>query len=102
MGDGVYFQFYQVIQGLLWAYGYVLIGTAVISWIPDLLDSQLGRILVKLTDPYLQLFRRFIPSVHIGGVLLDLSFVVGVVVYFLLQNIVLSVLLTVIKGMFPG
>lgn len=102
MVNGIYQQLYQIIQGLLWAYGYVLIGTAVISWIPDLMQTQFGQVLMRVTQPYMQIFRRFIPSIPIGGVSLDLSYMVGVIVYFLVQNVVLSVLYAVLKGLLGG
>lgn len=82
----------NVIQIILTVYGYLLIATAVMSWVPDLAETQLGSFLHRLTEPYLGLFRRFIPPLRLGGVLLDVSFIVAVVLYFFLQDGVLTVL----------
>jgi len=72
----------EIIHAVLSIYGYLLVAAAVVTWIPDMTHSQLGYVLRRLTDPYLNLFRRFIPSVNVGGVMLDLGFFVGVILYF--------------------
>ena len=77
----LYFKLLDVSQFLFYAYGYVLIATAVISWIPDLVQTKMGHALQLATDPYVRLFR-FIPKLRLGGVALDLSFAAGVAVYF--------------------
>jgi len=94
---GFYIWIYNVVNGLLVAYGYVLIATAIISWIPDLAGTQLGRILTRITEPYLRLFRRFIPPLRLGAVMLDLSFIVAVIVYFFIREGIMSVLFTVLS-----
>ncbi|MCL6445511.1 MAG: YggT family protein, partial [Alicyclobacillus sp.] len=78
----------------------VLIAVAVISWLPDLAETRFGVVLQRMAEPYLQPFRKYIPSLPIGGVQLDVSFIVAVIVYFLLQEFVLSVLTAVVKGPF--
>ncbi|MCL6515393.1 YggT family protein [Alicyclobacillus sp.] len=85
------------IQALLSLYGYVLIATAVISWIPDLAETQLGQWLSRLTEPYLRPFRRWIPPLQVGGVAFDLSFLVAVVVYFFVEQGVMYVLDAVVR-----
>ncbi|MCL6598339.1 YggT family protein [Alicyclobacillus macrosporangiidus] len=87
----------NLIQAVLSLYGYVLIATAVISWIPDLAETQLGQILSRLTEPYLRPFRRYIPPLQFGGVAFDLSFLVAVVVYFFLEQGVMYVLVSVVR-----
>lgn len=42
----------------------------------------------EVTDPYIGFFRRFIPMVRLGGMGLDLSPTVGVIVLFALLSIV--------------
>jgi YggT family protein len=44
----------------------------------------------ETTDPYLNLFRRFLPPVGGGGFALDLSPVIGIIVLFLLQSIIVG------------
>ncbi|MDQ0190985.1 YggT family protein [Alicyclobacillus cycloheptanicus] len=86
-----------IIQIILTIYGYLLIATALLTWIPDVGETHLGHFLTRLTEPYLALFRRFIPGLRIGSVMLDLSFIVAVVVYFFLQDGVVSILSMVLQ-----
>ena len=53
------------------------------------LDMAL-RFVSEVTDPYLNLFRRFIPMVRIGPGALDLSPIVAVLVLSILGNIVVN------------
>lgn len=52
----------------------MIIGYILLSWVPSARDSAIGRLLAKLVEPYLSVFRRFIPP--IGGVI-DLSPIVA-------------------------
>nr|MBC9199836.1 YggT family protein [Paenibacillus sp. PL91] len=51
-------------------YSFMIIGYVLLSWLPNARDSFIGVFLGKLVEPYLGIFRRFIPP--IGG-MLDLS-----------------------------
>ncbi|WP_026961678.1 YggT family protein [Alicyclobacillus herbarius] len=82
----------NVIYILLEIYGYLLIAAALMTWIPDLSETPVGRLLTRLTEPYLNIFRRMIPSLPFGGIRLDLSFLVAIIVYFLLENLVMGIL----------
>lgn len=88
----------NVVQFVLYAYGYLLIATAVLSWVPDLVQTPLGQLLFTISDPYLALFRRFLRPVRIGTAMLDLSFAIGVVVYFAALTYGLSVLSSLLRG----
>lgn len=46
----------------------------------------------QTTDPYLNIFRRFIPPVGGGGMALDLSPIVATFVLFILQGIVVGLI----------
>ena len=94
-----YYTLIRIVQFILALYWYVLIATAAISWIPDLADTQLGQILYRLTEPYLKWFRRYIPPVQLGGILLDLSFIVAIVVYYFVEQGVLYVLISLVRSM---
>lgn len=94
----VYLVLLNVVQTILSIYWYILIAAAVITWVPDLMDTQLGHLLTRITDPYLGLFRRFIPMVQLGGVGLDLSYIVAVIVYFFVQQGVMRVLYSLLRG----
>ncbi|MCL6637640.1 MAG: YggT family protein [Alicyclobacillus sp.] len=96
---GLYPVLLNLIQVLLTFYGYVLIATAVISWIPDLADTQLGQLLNRLTEPYLRPFLRFIPPLSLGGVQFDVAFIVAVIVYFFIEQGVVYVLAAIVRGL---
>jgi YggT family protein len=65
---------------------FVLIARAIFSWFPGMLYSEAGRIVLLATEWYLAPIRRVIPPA--GG--LDLSFLVGILILFALQNFVVS------------
>ena len=46
----------------------------------------------ETTDPYLNLFRRFVPMVRIGPGALDLSPIVALIVLFIVQAVVVSLI----------
>ncbi|MCR2803685.1 YggT family protein [Paenibacillus soyae] len=55
-------------------YSYLIIGYVLLSWFPNARESFIGQLLGKIVEPYIGIFRRFIPP--IGGVL-DLSPIVA-------------------------
>ncbi|SDC74811.1 YggT family protein [Paenibacillus sp. UNCCL117] len=57
-------------------YQYVLIAYVLLSWLPSARESFIGEILGKLCEPYLGIFRRFIPP--IGG-MIDISPIVALI-----------------------
>jgi len=62
------------------------------SWLPTLpysrwLDIVLGFV-KDVTDPYLNVFRRFVPTLRIGGGGLDLSPMIAIVVLFLVGGLI--------------
>ncbi|RUS48419.1 YggT family protein [Cohnella sp. AR92] len=46
------------------------------SWVPSVKDSFVGELLGKIVEPYLSVFRRFIPP--IGGIL-DISPIIALI-----------------------
>jgi len=66
------------------------------SWLPRIpyyrwLDVSL-RFVTEVTDPWLNLFRRFIPPMGLGGAALDLSPMVATLVLILLARIIVPVI----------
>ncbi|GAA3403977.1 YggT family protein [Paenibacillus hodogayensis] len=57
-------------------YTYLVIAYVLLSWLPNARASFIGEILGKLVEPYLSLFRRFIPP--IGG-MIDISPIVALI-----------------------
>lgn len=63
-------------------YFYMIIAYVLMSWIPNARESFIGEWLGKLVEPYIGIFRKFIPP--IGG-MIDIS---PIVALFALQFIV--------------
>lgn len=55
-------------------YTYVLIAGVLMSWVPSIKESSIGQIISRVTDPYLDLFRRFIPPIG----MIDISPIVAI------------------------
>lgn len=67
-----------------------------LSWIPRLPDNAAIQAVAgfarDVTDPYLNVFRRFIPPIGGGGMALDLSPIIGVILLLVLQGIVVGII----------
>ncbi len=65
-----------------------------ISWVPRMPYNRALRatldFIKETTDPYLNLFRRVLPSIGGGGFALDLSPILGVIALFILRVIVVG------------
>jgi uncharacterized protein YggT (Ycf19 family) len=60
------------------------------SWIPlpyNIWLNRVQRFLYDVVNPYLSIFRRFLPMLRIGGGGLDLSPIVGILVLYALNRI---------------
>ena len=76
----------QLIGQLIFLFILVLLVRAIFSWFPGMRYTQVGRFVVLATEWYLAPIRRVIPPV--GG--LDLSFLVGILILYALENFVVS------------
>ena len=75
---------------LLCIFAYILT-----SWIPlpyNVWLNRIQRFLYDVVDPYLRLFRRIIPQVSLGGLGLDLSPIVAIIVLYAVLRVVLRLL----------
>lgn len=79
---------FTIVKYLFEFYSIALIIYILMSWIPAAYGSQLGRILAKICDPYLDFFRRFIPPIG----MIDISPIVALFVLNLIQTGVYYVL----------
>ncbi|MGN7455017.1 YggT family protein [Paenibacillus pasadenensis] len=68
------FDYVRLINTLETIYSFMIIGYILLSWLPNARESFIGEFLGKLVEPYLSIFRRFIPP--IGG-MLDISPIVA-------------------------
>ncbi len=63
------------------------------SWIPlpyNVWLNRLQRFLYDVVDPYIRIFRRFVPSIRAGGMGLDLSPIIAIVVLIVVERIVIQ------------
>jgi YggT family protein len=67
-----------------------------ISWVPRIPYNRVLRAIITfvsdVTDPYLNLFRRFIPPVRLGPGALDLSPIVAVFVLLIVGSLVTALI----------
>jgi YggT family protein len=60
-----------------------IIAYIITSWIPlpyNVTLNRIQRFLYDVVDPYIRLFRRFIPQLRLGGLGLDLSPIIAILV----------------------
>lgn len=67
------------LANLISIYSWILVIYILMSWVPSIQDSSVGRLLARVCEPFLTPFRRIIPP--IGGVI-DIS---PIVAFFVLQ-----------------
>jgi YggT family protein len=84
----------QYVSALFTVYVVLIFANILISYIPRV---PYNRALIAVldfvkqsTDPYLNIFRRFLPPVGGGGFRLDLSPIVGIIVLFVVEAIVVG------------
>lgn len=68
-----------------------IIGYIIASWIPlpyNMALNRVQRFLYDVVDPYLRLFRRFIPQLSLGGLGLDLSPIVAIITLTIVHSLV--------------
>lgn len=80
------------VGALFTVYIVLIFANILISYIPRMPYSPPLRAVLDFikdtTDPYLNVFRRFLPPIGGGGFALDLSPVIGIIVLFVLQAVV--------------
>ncbi|MGH3489307.1 MAG: YggT family protein [Actinopolymorphaceae bacterium] len=89
----------QLIYVILWIFLVLLFVRLVVDWVQYFARSwePSGILLVALegvytvTDPPLKALRRVIPPLRLGGFALDLSFLLLIVIIYVLQALVLTV-----------
>src|SRR5215213_295523 len=78
---------------LYYVYLLCIIAYILTSWIPlpyNVWLSRIQRFLYDVVDPYLRLFRRFLPQLSLGGLGLDLSPIVAIFSLYVVQALVLK------------
>lgn len=77
----------QVLHYLFFSYTILIFIRIVGSWFPRLAQHRFMNVAAAFTDPYLNIFRRFIPP--IGG-MLDLSPILGFFALEILERVLLA------------
>ncbi len=84
------------VGALFLVYIILILLNVLISWVPRMPYNRALRATLdfvkETTDPYLNLFRRFLPPVGGGGMALDLSPMIGVILLFVLRALVVGLI----------
>ncbi len=79
----------QVINTAVTLYMYALIIYIFMSWLPNVRESSFGQALGKICEPYLEIFRKFIPPIG----MIDISPIVAIFALQLALRGIISVLI---------
>jgi YggT family protein len=80
-----------VVSTALTVYSFAIFVRILLSWVPlrsGTTSYRLYSFLYDVTEPYLRVFRRYLPLVRFGNAALDLSPIVGLAVLFIAQQII--------------
>lgn len=75
-----------VLGNVVGIYYWAILLYIISSWIPALSQSSFGEMLKKIVEPYLSIFRRFIPPLG----MIDLSPIIAIIAYRILTGFVLD------------
>lgn len=85
-----------VVNTAFTVYYWILIARIILSWVPQIADNAsvrpIAAFIYDITDPFLSLFRRFIPIVAAGGAGFDFSPLIAIITLVVLQNFTLFIL----------
>ncbi|MGB5951928.1 MAG: YggT family protein [Ornithinimicrobium sp.] len=88
----------QLLDFILFLYFIVLIGRLIIDWVqvfsrdwrPTGVVLVIAEVIYSLTDPPLRALRRVIPPLRLGGVALDLAFLVLIIAVYIARALVVQ------------
>ncbi len=75
-GNGYMQEIFQIINMAFTVYTFALIIYIFMSWFPGARESAFGEVLTKICEPYLEVFRKFIPPLG----MIDFSPIVAIIV----------------------
>ena len=89
----------DILSAALWIYFLLLIFRLIMDFVFQFARTYEPRgpmlvaleVTYTLTDPPLKLIRRFIPPLRIGGIAIDLAFLILIIIVSVLQRVVASV-----------
>ena len=84
------------VSALFLVYLVLIFIRVLMTWIPRIPYNRYLRAAIgfveEVTDPYLNVFRRFLPPVGGGGFSLDLSPLLGIILLLIAQNVVVGLI----------
>ena len=84
------------VSAIFIVYIILIFARILISFLPRVPDSRPLRAVLdfvtETTDPYLNFFRRFMPPIGGGGFALDLSPMIGIIILFVLQAVLVGLI----------
>jgi YggT family protein len=84
------------VGALFLVYLVLIIIRVLLTWIPRMPYNRALRVSVgfieEVTDPYLNLFRRFLPPIGGGGFALDLSPILAIILLLIVQRVVVGLI----------
>ena len=81
----------SVVYFVVMVYAWLIVARALLSWFPIRRGtgiSQVQSVVYTLTEPYLAFFRRLLPPGRFGSVGIDWSSLVGLIVLFVVLQVV--------------
>ena len=81
------------VNTLFFVYLILIFAYILTSWIPlpyNIWLNRIQRFLYDVVDPYLRLFRRFVPQLSLGGLGLDLSPILAIFALLIVQRLVVQ------------
>ncbi len=79
------------VRTLFYVYLALIFAYIITSWIPlpyNLWLNRIQRFIYDVVDPYIRIFRRFVPQLSLGGLGLDLSPIIAILVLLALDRVV--------------
>jgi YggT family protein len=86
----------RYVQTLVTVYSILIIARIIMSYFTRIPYNRILNAVLEfvtdVTDPYLGLFRRFIPPIRIGGIALDITPIIALLVLQIVGGIVVSII----------
>ncbi len=95
----IYYGIY-ILNYAIWIYSIVMVIDAILSWVPSMRDSAVGRIINRIIDPYLNLFRKG-PIERLSQTIgIDISFLIGLLLLYFVQDYAIKWLANILFQIF--
>ena len=95
----IYYGIY-ILNYAIWIYSIVMVIDAILSWVPSMRDSAVGRIINRIIDPYLNLFRKG-PIERLSQTIgIDISFLIGLLYHYFVQDYAIKWLANILFRIF--